>query len=317
MKNKPIKKAYNKDTAYKSNDFLYPYKTVRATQTGDTARISTATGGGRYNRWRKLTPQALQILEQSGKNPSGYRAKYDERGQVVAFKRFIFSSSAKMHTDNIRRTIARIRDTINTNCTDENKERLRFITLTYAENMTDTKKLAKDLEQFCKALHAKHTPKWYISIVEPQERGAWHAHIIAEFYAKTYIHNDTLARELWRNRGFTKTERLKKIDNIGNYLASYLSNLDGKKGQRLHYYPPKMRIMRCSQSVKRPTKTTLPADAARELLQNKGYKHQDGRTLEIKRNDGQLVDITHEYYKKGAQANAKTNNKKNHIFGGA
>lgn len=156
----------------------------------------------------------------------------------------------------LRRTISSIRDLINMNFTGQKNE--LFITLTYKENMQDLDKLYKDFEKFYKKLKRrfKNQELLYISVVEPQERGAWHIHLLLKNLSveELYIPNETISN-LWGN-GFTKTERLAQVDNIGAYLSSYLTNLregeETKKGQRLHLYPSGMNIYRCSKNVKRP-----------------------------------------------------------------
>ena len=78
------------------------------------------------------------------------------------------------------------------------------------------------------------------------------------------IPNAILA-DLW-GRGFTKTKRLKSADKIGNYLISYLSNLqlgnddsNSKaivKGARLYMYPKGIRVYRTSRGIEKPLEIT-------------------------------------------------------------
>ena len=188
-------------------------------------------------------------------------------------------------------TFANIRAVINTNVTDVDK--VRWCTLTYAENMTDTKRLYRDFQRFhqrfkyyCKN-NSIAIPE-YIVIMEPQARGAWHAHLLYIWENKApFIANDILA-SLW-NQGFVQIKKLANIDNVGAYLSAYLGNVEYdretieslekrglsldelkikeietmsegnkkntkyyQKGARLAYYPAKFNIMRCSRGIKRP-----------------------------------------------------------------
>lgn len=158
----------------------------------------------------------------------------------------------------IRRSIRKLRMIINANFFGEDNE--LFITLTYAENMTDLKRLYKDFNKFVKRLKYRYKDYGfeYIAVPEPQLRGAWHLHLLLKAMNKGYLYisNDEIA-ELW-SHGFTKTERLKGVDNIGAYVSSYLTNIYNEdtgtkaKGARLYLYPVGMNLYRCSRGIKRP-----------------------------------------------------------------
>ncbi len=136
-----------------------------------------------------------------------------------------------------------------------------FITLTYAENMTDTKQLYEDFRRFWQKFKRAYPCKGYLVAFEPQERGAWHAHIITLGGAE-FIPNDTRPKgysgptiaELW-GHGNTKTKQCQRVADLGSYLTSYLTKLDGKKGSRLNLYPARFRFLRWSKGVKMPEMT--------------------------------------------------------------
>ena len=183
------------------------------------------------------------------------------------------------------KTFANARAVINANVTDVSH--VRWITLTYAENMTDPKRLYKDFEKFNKKFQyyckkKEYGKAEYIVMMEPQERGAWHAHLLYIWDKKApFIPNNELA-EIW-GHGFTKTKKLDNVDNVGAYLTAYLGDMaldecdakkyvgmdlkiaeiendDGKKekkffikGARLRLYPANFNMLRCSRGIKRPT----------------------------------------------------------------
>jgi len=113
----------------------------------------------------------------------------------------------------------------------------------------------------------------YISIVEPQGRGAWHCHVIVIFESKApFMNQKTIESDIWR-KGSVKATNLTAIDNLGAYLTAYLGNIPihhvkrsdrgdfevidvkGKKylkGARLSMYPAKMNILRRSKNIKKP-----------------------------------------------------------------
>jgi hypothetical protein len=188
--------------------------------------------------------------------------------------------------DNLRSvalSLKKLRDYINTNVTDVSK--CLWITLTYAENMTDTKRLYKDFDKFIKRFRYKFGDCEYIVACEPQGRGAWHAHFIPIFRGKApFVPNKELA-ETWKN-GFVKVQKMDDIDNVGAYLTAYLGDfelndetkticknskmcgeistveIDGiskkvVKGGRLYLYPNGFNLFRKSKGIKPPEVETL------------------------------------------------------------
>lgn len=205
-------------------------------------------------------------------------------GEVKQFQKM---DNRACNLNEVRASLGRLRDYLNTNIVDTSK--CRWITLTYAENMTDPKQLKKDFEKFNKRMkyYLKDNPYEYIVAMEPQGRGAWHAHLVMIFEDKApYIENSIMAAK-W-GLGFTVTKKLEDVDNVGAYLTAYLGDMDmddyknlsseeqdqlkvygikeveleenGKKvtkaiikGGRLHMYPPKFNLYRCSTGIKKPT----------------------------------------------------------------
>lgn len=116
-----------------------------------------------------------------------------------------------------------------------------------------------------KNIRKKYSSLDYISIIEPQENGRWHFHILMKSDKKFYIPNNIIEKA-WE-KGFVKTKRLKHSDKIGNYVIAYLTNielplsnnLDSKKyikGARLYFYPKGIRIYRRSKGIEDPVEVT-------------------------------------------------------------
>jgi len=181
------------------------------------------------------------------------------------------------YKSNLFRTFRRIRNLVNANVIDS--EYCRWVTLTYAENMQDTKRLMRDFDSFRKRFQRYCVNKSipipdYIAVPEPQQRGAWHLHIIYIWHdvKAPYIENDVL-RNIW-GHGFVSIKALANVDNIGAYLCAYLGDLetdspcgiekeflsdDGKpikkniiKGGRLSLYPANFNMIRHSQGIIQP-----------------------------------------------------------------
>lgn len=228
--------------------------------------------------------------------------------------------------ESIRDTITRIRGLINTNVTDP--AWIRWVTLTYAENMTDTKKLKVDFFVFWKKLkrwcqeHDIAKPE-YISVIEPQGRGAWHVHLILIWQSKApYIDNNSVLWPMW-GHGFTKIKSVNNCDNIGAYFSAYLADIplddvkgvdikedtvkgiktvktDGKdkaivKGGRLSLYPPGMNIIRYSKGIEKPVIEWMSYRKAKEHVKEATLTYS--QAFEILDDDNARVNaLSKEYY---------------------
>lgn len=184
--------------------------------------------------------------------------------------------------NSLRQTFKKLRYLINNNFVGARNE--LFVTLTYAENMQDPKRLYSDMDKFIKRLryHYRNMSKIeYINVVEPQKRGAWHCHMLIKFVdlKSIFIENDYMAK-LW-NQGFVNIRSLSNmsIDNIGAYLTAYLADIpvdeldDGDrpsvytvkelkekkyiKGGRLFLYPKGMNLYRASRGIKAPERKIM------------------------------------------------------------
>lgn len=131
--------------------------------------------------------------------------------------------------NSLYRTFRALRNVINANVVDV--DNVRWITLTYADNMTNTVQLYKDFEKFNKRFqyHIKklgYNKAEYITVAEPQGRGAWHMHLLYFFDKKApFLQNDTVLAPMW-SHGFTKIKKLDNVDNVGAYLTAYLGDMD-------------------------------------------------------------------------------------------
>jgi hypothetical protein len=164
--------------------------------------------------------------------------------------------------------------------------------------MQDPKRLYEDFKNFIKRFKYRFRHDFdYMCIVEPQGRGAWHCHLLLRFnyLEKIYIPNDEIAKA-W-GHGFTHTDSLEGIDNIGAYLSAYLGDvemtdetviemlskgrhgpveikeveIDGIKkkfikGGRLHYYPPGMNIYRKSKGIKFPKEEYMKFSEVKKIV---------------------------------------------------
>jgi len=230
----------------------------------------------------------IMSMEKKNLTPFGIKKINGEEYIVLAtgeVKKFQKIDNRSQDKESLRKTFKKIRQLINANFVGAPNE-LCF-TITYKENMTDTKILYKDFDGFMKKLRYKYKTVEYINVVEPQGRGAWHCHVLLRFddYKKIFIPNKEIA-ELW-GHGFVKVKAIRKnIDNLGAYLSAYLGDVELQnnniselieagiikpgqafnvkevevdgikkkfiKGGRLVLYPPGMNIYRTSRGIKQP-----------------------------------------------------------------
>ena len=235
----------------------------------------------------------------------------------------------------IKNTLAHIRALVNTNVVQN--ENVRWVTLTYAENMTDPARLYVDFKRFMTRIRRWCTSSGvpcpeYISVVEPQSRGAWHAHVFFIWDCPApYMDNNAVVAPLW-GQGFTKTKALNSCDNVGAYFSAYLADLpldeldmlsavekekalscgciqdkafendqghvkEKKfiKGGRLFMYPPGMNIIRTSRGIKRPQIELMPRWQAKEKVNSLKLTYSCG--FDVVSEAGEVVcTISKSYY---------------------
>ena len=97
--------------------------------------------------------------------------------------------------------------------------RSKFITLTFAENVTDLKRANRLFTASIRRLNYQFRTKLqYIAVPEFQKRGAVHYHLLMNC---PYISKEKLT-EIW-GHGFVKINRIDNVDNIGAYITKYMT----------------------------------------------------------------------------------------------
>ena len=241
-----------------------------------------------------------------------------ETGEIKYFKN---TNSRQENINELRVTFKKLRDLINNNFKGHINE--KCFTLTYKENMRDTKKLYKDFVLFIKKVEYKFGNLEYISIVEPQGRGAWHCHVLLKFKNNPgKIDNNNCIEKMWGH--WTTTKRVNNY--MGEYITAYLADIEynqenikmlrekglnglipikeveieGKtkkfiKGGRLYLYPTGINIFRKSKGIIYPEK---PKGTYKEIKK----KHNLGdasyrREAQIWEDKILVNTIVHEQYK--------------------
>lgn len=290
-----------------------PNLMVKVTEMGNVVEIQYMS--------HRNTKQTIQMLE------GGEQFVICSTGEI---KDVEHHKTRKDNRKGLYRTFANARAVINANVTDVSK--VRWCTLTYAENMTDPKRLYTDFEKFNKRFQYYCNQKGYskpeyIVMMEPQGRGAWHAHLlyIWQDMKAPYIPNEVF-RNLWRH-GFVRIKKLDNVDNVGAYLTAYLGDMEinemdatkvsgkkckvvevedenGKKvskaiikGGRLDLYPANFNMLRCSRGVKRPVEEMMCQDQASKKVLGATKTFESAVKLTDIENDFETVIIREQYNK--------------------
>jgi hypothetical protein len=145
--------------------------------------------------------------------------------------------------------------------------------------------------------------------MEPQERGAWHAHVLVRFEKPIDRIDYDMLRETW-GHGRIHVEELRDVDNLGSYFVAYMKGLEIKpgteheyegdirekngkkyiKGERLKFYPDYFKIYRASKGIEKPTGETPRGKKWTREFPRVTYE-KDTTFTEVAR-DGNAVDLT-------------------------
>lgn len=129
---------------------------------------------------------------------------------------------SKNLSDSLRRTRNTLRRLINANTGQWGKEREKFFTLTFKENVKNHEAANDEFRSFIKKLNYKLFKKEsglkYVCVVERQQRGALHYHII--LFNMPYVPHKELL-ELW-GHGAVTINAIDHVDNVGAYVMKYM-----------------------------------------------------------------------------------------------
>lgn len=227
----------------------------------------------------------------------------DDEGNIREFANVSENRSESLAS--LKKTMDRLRRLIKNNFYGHQNE--LWITLTYAENVTDSKRVYRDYKAFMKKLRRHYGHVEYISVLEPQKRGAWHIHALfkSEEHEKFYIPNSHLSK-LW-GHGFVKVKKMNESDNVAAYVTAYLTDLkvndksesDGiKKGARLHLYPSGMNFYRMSRGIKKPETFTATKEYVFKFfnVSNSVYAPDRFYTYDVELPDGMTLTYKREFY---------------------
>lgn len=294
---------------------LNPHKLVKVTEMGNITEVQYMS--------KRNNQATIKML------PGGKEYIHLATGEVKEIQEH--DDNRLSHKKSLMRTFSNARALINTNVTEVNN--VRWITLTYAENMTDTVRLYKDFERFNKRFQyfcdkQGYGKADYIVMMEPQGRGAWHCHLLYIWDHKApFIPNDTL-RDIWQ-QGYVTIKKLDNVDNVGAYLTAYLGDMELNqdnleyiegnqikeleiennngimekkyyiKGARLNLYPANFNMIRCSRGVKRPKVDFMTQDKAEKKI--KGATLTFEKTVFLQDTDSDFESLINTKYYNSAR----------------
>jgi hypothetical protein len=126
--------------------------------------------------------------------------------------------------DNRKKVTTRIRNRVRRLTKENFDENSRFITLTFPENIQDIKMANYEFLKFIKRLRYKYGEFRYLAVIEFQERGAIHYHMLADF---GYIKQQEIF-EIWGHgwvwiKDLLTAKNGKPCDNVAAYLIKYIN----------------------------------------------------------------------------------------------
>ena len=120
---------------------------------------------------------------------------------------------------NVKRARSAIRRLVNSN-SDLNK----FLTLTFADNVTDFIKANAEFENFIKRVRRIYKDFKYLAVPEFQKRGAIHYHLLCNL---EFVDVNEFAK-IW-GFGFIRLNKITNVDNVGAYVCKYLGKMNFDK----------------------------------------------------------------------------------------
>jgi len=163
-----------------------------------------------YRKKMVISGSFVEIYEYPKAIHKGFKITTNEIKDRISRIRSLTWQKSQFALTRTRRAIRRY---INSN-TDMTK----FVTLTFAENITNVDVANYEFKKFIERLKYKYGEIKYISVVEFQRRGAVHYHLIINL---PYVKASQL-ESIWNN-GFIKVNRIRHCDNVGAYVSKYLT----------------------------------------------------------------------------------------------
>lgn len=157
-----------------------------------------------------ISGKIIEVYEYENGYLKGYSDKTGKTGRTEGVES---ENKGDNRAKAMQRARTDIRRLINANAEDFSK----FVTLTFGKNEKDLDYCNREFKKFIQRLKYKYSDFKYLTVVEFQERGAVHYHMLCNL---PYIKSNELA-EIWGN-GFIKINRIDRVTNLGAYVTKYM-----------------------------------------------------------------------------------------------
>lgn len=209
--------------------------------------IKVYVSGNNVEFYYHTTPIRLRVSSDNDKYKRRRRRSYSKNDNKTIEERLESRAKSNIRAKN---TVKRL---IKTNFSKGNK----FITLTFEKNITDVKEANKALKNFKKKLRrlCKNEELKFIDVIEFQERGAIHYHMIVNLD----ITQETLDKK-W-GLGRTKVRDIDDISKLTGYMVKYMNKASADErllGEKIYH---------CSKGLEKPLE--LVGDEAIKTLKEK------------------------------------------------
>lgn len=186
--------------------------------------------------YRKITVLSDSIIEVK----TYERLNTDGGGDYSEIEKGTGMNNEKNYQDRQRVRKTNVRQLVTCNFSEHSK----FITLTFRKNLMNVKQANYEFKKFIGRLTYFNEKKAfkYLAVIEFQQRGAVHYHMIADL---DFIPVGML-QTLW-GQGFVKINDISHVDNVGAYVVKYMNkDTSDPRLQGLKAY-------NCSRGLTRPT----------------------------------------------------------------
>lgn len=173
-----------------------------------------------------ISGKVIELYEYENGYLKGYQDKTGKTGRLLG-------AESENKLDNRAKVMQRaktdVRRLINSNADDLTK----FLTLTFKENVTDLDYCHNEFKKYIKRLKYNYGDFKYIVVVEFQERGAVHYHMLCSL---PYVKWKQLL-DIWGN-GSVHITRIDRVTNLGAYVTKYMQKdiADSRLEKRKCYF---------------------------------------------------------------------------------
>lgn len=145
--------------------------------------------------------------------------------------------------------------------------RSRFVTLTFARNVTDLDEANGEFKRFIQRMRYRFGEFRYMAVIEFQKRGAVHYHVMTDW---PFVRQSELG-QIW-GQGYVKVNRIDRVDNVGAYMVKYMTkdlSDDRLKGRKAYLLSKGLNHPRLYRGVE--ARAVLKALEGKEVVFSRRY----------------------------------------------